>query len=303
MSAFLRTSAAVVLAGLLLVVAWIVWPARTDVSLPPGVSSASSGMIERGAYMVRVAGCVACHTDRVRGGERFAGGRPLETPFGTFHSPNITPDVETGIGKWSDEDFVRAVMLGEGVNGEHLYPVFPYTSYARMRVEDVLAIKAYLFSLEPVRATTPANDVGFPFEWRSLLKAWKLLYLDTSSLSETVVARSAAWVRGRYLVEGPGHCGECHTPRGFLGATHVGRKLEGERHGPDGWSVPALVGPRATEFAQWSQAELETYLETGDTPDFDAAQGPMKEVIQEGTRFLTPEDRRAMAIFLKSLNE
>jgi mono/diheme cytochrome c family protein len=303
MPVWVRSAAAAALMGCLAVAAWILWPVRTDVVLPPGVSSTSAEMAARGAYMVRAAGCVACHTDSAGGGKPFAGGRPIETPFGTFHSPNITPDVETGIGRWSDEDFVRAVMLGEGVDGEHLYPVFPYTSYAKMGVEDVVAIKAYLFTLEPVRATALPNDVEFPFGWRSLLKVWKLLYLDTAPLSETVASRSASWVRGRYLVAGPGHCGECHTPRGLLGARDAQRELQGQPHGPEGWAVPALAGPRAAEFAQWSQDEIETYLETGDTPDFDAVQGPMKEVIQEGTRFLTREDRRAMAIYLKALSE
>lgn len=294
---------AVALAGGLVVVAWLSWPARSIVHLPLGVSSERAGMVERGAYMARAAGCVSCHTDVTGGGKPYAGGRALATPFGTFHAPNITPDEETGIGRWSDADFVRAVMFGEGVEGDHLYPVFPYTSYSRMTLEDVLSIKAYLFSLEPVRNVAPADDIAFPFSWRPLLRAWKALYLPPSRPAEISLGRNAVWLRGRYLVEGPGHCGECHSPRGMLGAVDPSRALEGNRAGPEGWSVPALDGVRAKDFAQWSVAEIATYLEKGEKPDFDAAQGPMKEVIMENTRFLTEEDRRAMAIYLKSLSE
>jgi mono/diheme cytochrome c family protein len=285
------------------VLVWLLQPARTPVHLPVGLSSASPGMVERGAYMVRAAGCVACHTDVTRGGKPYAGGRALETPFGTFHAPNITPDAETGIGNWSDADFVRAVMFGEGVNGAHLYPVFPYTSYSRMTLEDVLSIKAYLFSLEPVRSEARANDIAFPFSWRALMRVWKVLHVEAQRPAEIALGRDASWVRGRYLVEGPGHCGECHTPRGLLGAPDRRQSLHGNREGPEGWYVPALDGARAAGFAQWSVEEIDAYLETGEKPDFDSAQGPMKEVIMESTRFLTAEDRRAMAVFLKSLGE
>lgn len=285
------------------VIVWLAWPARTPVHLPIGVSSSSPGMVARGAYVVRAAGCVACHTDVARGGKPYAGGRPLETPFGTFHAPNITPDVQTGIGSWSDADFVRAVMFGEGVNGEHLYPVFPYTSYSRMTLEDVLAIKAYLFSLEPIRAEAKPNDISLLYAWRPALAVWKWLFMEGAQSPDIALGRDAAWLRGRYLVEGPGHCGECHSPRGWLGAMDRSRALHGNREGPDGWAVPALDGPRAKGFVQWSVDDVVTYLETGEKPDFDSAQGPMKEVIMENTRFLTVEDRRAMAIFLKSLAE
>lgn len=294
---------AVVLAGGLPTAAWLSWPARSTVHLPLGVSSERAGMVERGAYMARAAGCVACHTDVAGGGKPYAGGRALATPFGTFHAPNITPDAQTGIGRWSDADFLRAVMFGEGVDGRHLYPVFPYASYARMTLEDVLSIKAYLFSLEPVRNVAPPDDISFPFSWRPLLRAWKVLYLEPPRPAGITLGRNAMWLRGRYLVEGPGHCGECHSPRGMLGAVDASRALEGNRQGPEGWSVPALDGARAEEFAQWSITEISTYLETGEKPDFDSAQGPMKEVIMENTRFLTEEDRRAMAIYLKSLGE
>lgn len=303
MKLFLRRATLATGLVALLVVVWLVLPASSPVELPAGLSSDSPGMAERGAMMVRVAGCVSCHTDSANGGAPLAGGRALTTPFGTFHSPNITPDSETGIGGWSDAQFVRAVVHGEGAHGEQLYPTFPYASYAKMRLEDVLAIKAYLASLPPVRREVPPNAIAFPYSWRPLVKAWKQLFLDRAGAPATDPSQSVDWNRGRYLVEGPGHCGECHTPRGMLGATDPQRPLHGNRAGPEGWAVPALAGPRAKTFASWSVEDIDHYLKSGEKPDFDSAQGPMQEVIRDSTRFLTDADRRAMAVYLKSLSE
>jgi mono/diheme cytochrome c family protein len=282
-------------------VAWLFLPARSAVNIPDGVSSASPGMAERGAYLVRAAGCVSCHWDRRRGGEPYAGGRALVTPFGTFFGPNITPDERVGIGGWSDEEFVRALTQGEGRHGEQLYPVFPYTSYARMTVEDALAIKAYLMSLTPTRTGRGAHAVSFPYSWRSLLKGWKLVNFAGAEPLDYDPRRSATWNRGRYLVEALGHCGECHTPRGSFGAVNDDNYLQGNAKGPDGWRVPALVGPNS-ELAAWSVEEIEEYLNSGARPDFDSAQGPMAEVIEDSTRHLTDDDQNAMALYLKSLN-
>lgn len=274
---------------------WLSWPSYTVVEIPEGVSSADPGMAESGAYAVKAAGCISCHWDRKGSGIAFAGGRALTTPFGVFYSPNLTPDVETGIGGWSDEDFVRAVTLGEGIHGEQLYPVFPYTSYSAMRVKDVLAIKAYLFTLKPVKAPRPDNKISFPFSWRALMKGWKLLFVDSPP--------TAAWPRGEYLVRALGHCGQCHTPRNVFGALDGGAHLQGNRSGPDGWRVPALVGATKSNFADWSVEEIAEYLKSGVKPDFDSAQGPMAEVIEDNTKHLTSEDRRAIALYLKSLNQ
>ena len=280
------------------ILVWLLVPARAVVTIPQGVSSANAGMAERGAYLVRAGGCVSCHTDKKSGGEPFAGGVALRTPFGTFHSPNITPDKATGIGDWSDEDFVRALTQGQGVHGEELYPVFPYTSFSAMTVEDAVAIKAYLFSLAPVEATRGADDVSFPFSWRALLKGWKLLFFAGAAPLENEASRDATWNRGRYLTA-IGHCGECHTPRNFLGALSATQALQGNPSGPDGWKVPALVGPKA---AHWTVDEIATYLKSGAKPDFDQAQGPMAEVIDDATKHLSDEDRRAVALYLKSLD-
>ena len=280
---------------------WLLVPSRAMVEIPVGVSSANAGLAERGAYLVRASGCVSCHWDKKRGGQPFAGGLALKTPFGTFHSPNITPDKATGIGAWSDEDFVRALTEGQGVHGEELYPVFPYTSFAAMTVADALAIKAYLFTLSPVNAPRRDDDVAFPFSWRPLMKGWKLLFFGGAKPLADDPSRDATWNRGRYLVA-VGHCGECHTPRGFLGAQIAERNLQGNPQGPEGWKVPALAGGNAKEFASWSVDEIAQHLKTGTKPDFDNTQGPMDEVIQDATKHLTDGDRRAIALYLKSLD-
>lgn len=284
-----------------IVIAWLFMPSHSTVVIPQGMSSANAGMIERGEYLVRAAGCVSCHWNKKGGGQPFAGGRALATPFGTFYSPNLTPDKDHGIGGWTDEDFVRALAHGEGHGGEDLYPVFPYTSYARVKAEDALAMKAYLAALTPVPAETPGHDISFPFSWRALMKGWKLLFLTRAEPLADDPAQDATWNRGRYLVEALGHCGECHTPRGTFGQADATRQLLGNPTGPDGWRVPALVGPKS-KLAQWSVEELTEYLKSGAKPDFDSAQGPMAEVIEDSTKHLTDEDLRAIALYLKSLD-
>ena len=292
--------AALVVGAAILV--WLMLPSRTAVKIPAGVSSANAGMAERGAYLVRAAGCVSCHWDRKNGGQPFAGGLAIRSPFGTFYSPNITPDAETGIARWSDEDFVRAVTQGEGVHGEELYPALPYTSYSRMKVEDALAIKAHLMTLAPVAAPQKPNDVPFPFSWRALIKGWKLLFFDGAAPLADDAAHDATWNRGRYLVIALGHCAECHTPRNMFGAQIADQQFQGNPKGPGGGKVPALVGVGAKDFDSWSVEEIAEYLKSGAKPDFDSAQGPMAEVIEDGTKHLTDQDRRAIALYLKALN-
>lgn len=297
----LRWIAVVALAAGAVALVWLLLPSRSTVAIPEGMSSANAGMVERGAYLVRAGSCVSCHWDKKGGGQPFAGGRALATPFGTFYSPNLTPDKERGIGDWTDEDFVRALTHGEGRNGEDLYPVFPYTSYARMRIEDALAIKAHLATLEPAPIERRDNEITFPFSWRALMKGWKLLFLARAEPLADDPSRDATWNRGRYMVEALGHCGECHTPRGVLGQADATRHLLGNPTGPEGWAVPALVGPKS-ELAQWSVEELAEYLKSGARPDFDSAQGPMAEVIEDSTKHLTDEDLRAISLYLKSLD-
>ena len=285
------------------VTVWIALPAHTAVHMPAGVSSTDAGMAERGAYLVRAGGCISCHWDRKGGGKPFAGGLAFPSPYGTFYSPNITPDNETGIGGWSDEEFVRALTEGEGVHGEQLYPVLPYTSYFAMKPEDALAIKAYLASLEPVSAARRANDLSFPFSWRAVMKVWKLLFFDGARPLAEDPARDATWNRGRYLVVALGHCAECHTPRNAFGAQIADKQLQGNAKGPGGGKVPALVGAGARDFASWSVEEIAAYLKSGAKPDFDSAQGPMAEVIEDNTKHLSDQDRNAIALYLKSLKD
>jgi len=294
-----RWAAANLLVAAGLVLVWLVLPSCTTVRIPEGVSSTNAGMADRGAYLVRAAGCVSCHWDK-KSGKPFAGGRALTTPFGTFYAPNITPDEKTGVGNWSDEDFVRALTEGEDPHGQHLYPVFPYTSYSRMTAEDALAIKAHLAAFEPAPAQIREHDLSFPFSWRALMKGWKLLFFSGAEPLENDPAQDPAWNRGRYLVEALGHCGECHTARGTFGQADSAQHLQGNPTGPDGWRVPALVGPKS-KLAQWSVEELAEYLKSGAKPDFDSAQGPMAEVIEDSTKHLTDEDLRAIALYLKSL--
>jgi mono/diheme cytochrome c family protein len=293
--------AAVVLAAAIFV--WMALPARTQIAIPAGLSSQSAGMAERGAYVIRAGGCISCHTDKKHGGALLAGGRELETPFGVFVTPNLTPDRDTGIGAWTDEDFVRALLAGEGTHGEQLYPVFPYTSYSCMSIADALAIKAYLFSLPPVKREIASHRLNFPFSWRGLMSGWKLLFFSGPSELKDDPSRDATWNRGRYLVTALGHCAECHSPRNVFGAIDHAADLKGNRNGPEGWAVPALVGPSKSNFAQWSVEEIAEYLKSGGKPDFDSAQGPMAEVIADDTRHLTDEDRLAVARYLKSLNQ
>lgn len=292
---------AVLVAGAAILV-WLLLPSRTPVQIPPGLSSTNAGMAERGAYLTVAAGCISCHWDKKNAGQPFAGGLAFKTPFGVFYSPNITPDRDTGIGHWSDEDFVRALTQGEGVHGEELYPALPYTSYSAMRVEDALAIKTYLMTLQPIAAPHRQNEVSFPFSWRALMKAWKLLFFAGANPLTDDPTRDATWNRGRYLVVALGHCAECHTPRNFLGAQIETQALQGNPHGPNGWKVPALVGPKAKDFDSWSVEEIAGYLKSGVKPDFDSAQGPMAEVIEDNTKHLSDEDRRAIATYLKSLH-
>jgi len=177
---------------------------------------AQSDLVQRGAYVVRAAGCVSCHTDKKGNGEEFAGGRALKTPFGIFYSPNITADKKTGIGNWSDEDFVRALKKGVRPDGARYFPVFPYTSYTLMSKQDALAIKAYLFSLTPVVKKNRDHDVSAPFSWRWPMRFWQLMYFTEGGFVADP-KKDAEWNRGAYLATAMTHCAECHTPRNFAG--------------------------------------------------------------------------------------
>ena len=259
---------------------------------------AQSGDAERGAYMLAAAGCVACHTVP-KDGAFLAGGRELKTDFGSFFTPNITPDPETGIGNWSDEDFIRAMKKGVSPDGGRYYPTFPYTSYTRMTRQDMLDLKAYLDAVPPVRNAVPDHDLAFPFGIRASMMGWQLLFFDDTPF-EADPTQSDAWNRGAYLVNGPGHCGECHTPRNLLGVVDSGRPLAGNANGPEGDAVPNIT-PHSSGIGGWSEDDIVSMLEVGLLPDGDFAGGAMTDVIEESTSKLSEDDRKAIASYLLSL--
>ena len=255
-------------------------------------------MVEKGAYLVRAGGCIACHTAK-EGGTRFAGGLGLETPFGTFYSPNITPHPEHGIGAWSDEDFVRAMHDGVAPDGGRYFPVFPYGSYTKMTREDALAIKAYLFSLEPVAEPNREHDVGFPFSWRFMQRGWRMLFFDAGRF-EPDPAQSDEWNRGAYLVDALTHCGECHTPRNMFGGMKDSMYLAGTTDGPEGQLVPNIT-PHATGISDWGKGDLVELMKSGMKPDFDNVQGSMEEAISDGLKHLTDADLQAIETYIYSV--
>lgn len=263
-------------------------------------AAGSESLVERGRYLTAAGGCVSCHTADRDGASPFAGGRALATPFGTFYAPNITPDRETGIGAWSDDEFVAALREGVSPAGQDYYPAFPYTAYTGVSHEDALAIKAYLFSLPPVRQPNRPHELAWYLRSRLAATAWKWLNFKSGRYLPDP-ARSPEWNRGAYLVRHLGHCGECHTPRGSLGALAQDRELAGNPDGPEDRSTPNLTPDEADGIGDWSASDIETFLEIGMLPDGDFAGAGMGEVIDENTSQLTADDRRAIATYLRSL--
>jgi len=249
--------------------------------------------VERGLYLATVGDCAACHT--VPGEKPYAGGRAIDTPFGTLLAPNLTPDRATGIGAWSDDDFVSAVQDGRGHGGQRLYPAMPYPYFTKMSRADVLALRAYLGALEPVHNAVRANQLPFPFDIRASMIGWNWLFF-TPGRFVPVIGKSDEWNRGAYLVEGPGHCGACHTEKNFLGGDETSRALQGGAI--QGWYSPNLTGDPRRGLGGWSVDEVVEYLKTGHNRT-GAATGPMSEVIADSTSHLTDEDLKAIAVYLK----
>lgn len=254
------------------------------------------GDAQRGAYLAQAGGCAGCHTEEREGAAPYAGGRPLRTPFGIFYGPNITPDPDTGIGRWKEADFVEAMRHGRRPDGANYFPAFPYTSFTRTTERDLQDLWAYLRTLAPVRRVNQAHDLRFPFGWRFAVNVWKRLYFDAGEFVPSTNA-SQNVNRGAYLVQALSHCGECHTPRNLIGGPVRGRTLAGGK-GPDGKRVPNLT---PTRLKSWSDAELEEFLVSGVMPDGDAANKTMDEVIRNTTSRLTTADRQAIIAYLRSL--
>ena len=258
-------------------------------------------MLRQGEYLFRAAGCAGCHTDEKNKGAPLAGGRALHTPFGTFYTSNITPDPDTGIGRWSEADFVRALRDGISPQGEHYYPAFPYTSYTQLTDTDLRAIWTYLRSLKPVHQANKPHELPWYLRWRATLWIWKMMFFKPGSYDEPQADQAPAWNRGAYLVKAVTHCGECHTPRNPLGGFRPSQYLAGNPDGVDDAKAPNITPDRKTGIGKWTKSDLVYYLETGATPDGDYAGDAMAEVIDNSTSHLPNEDRRAIAVYLKSL--
>ncbi len=265
-------------------------------------SAAAQGDATKGEYLFRAAGCYACHTRPVSGARPLAGGRALETPFGTFYSPNITPDPTHGVGNWRLSDFARALRLGEAPDGSHYFPSFPFPSYSGMQDQDLADLWAYLQGVDPVPEPNLEHELDFPFGFRFLAGVWKWLFFESGAFQPDS-AKDALWNRGAYLARHLGHCGECHTPRNALGALQDDRHFAGTLEGPDGKKVPNITPHAGDGIGEWSESDITFFLQLGVMPDGDVAGGAMEDVIREGTGHLTEEDRKAIAAYLKSLPE
>ncbi len=255
--------------------------------------------LKNGEVMFNAGGCASCHaTPGLDDKTRLGGGLALKTAFGTFHAPNISSDPVQGIGAWSEQEFANAMLRGVGRSGEHLYPSFPYTSYQRMKLGDVRDLFAFMRTLPADSKPSKAHDLPFPFGVRRGIGLWKLANLDGKTF-QADPAHDAVWNRGAYLVEGPGHCAECHSKRNELGGIIAASRFAG---GPDpegkGW-VPNIT-PHADGLAEWPQKDIAYLLESGFTPEYDSVGGTMADVVAN-TAKLSAEDRAAMATYLKSL--
>jgi mono/diheme cytochrome c family protein len=251
--------------------------------------------LERGRYLVDAGDCAACHS--AEGGRPFAGGRAIPTPFGTIYSTNITPDKETGIGNWTGEEFYKAMHEGIGPGGKRYYPAFPYPWYTALSADDVRAIKAYLDVIPAVRQKDQPPDLPWPLSIRKSMAIWNALYFREATYRNDP-AKSAAWNRGAYLVEGLGHCGACHTPKNVLGAPKHDEHLAGGFG--EHWYAMSLTGDVRDGIGAWSRNEIIEYLKTGSI-DKAAAAGPMAEVVQNSTQHLSQGDLEAIAVYLKDM--
>jgi len=266
----------------------------------PAGAQQAAGAPSQGAVLFGAGGCATCHTDTKNKGAPLAGGRALKTPFGTFYTPNISPDRTHGIGRWSDADFARAMRRGVAPDGSHYFPAFPYTSFTRMTDADLKALKDYIFAQPAVATPNRPHDIAFPFNLRFLQFFWKLLFFEPGPFVPDP-ARPAAWNRGAYLATAVVHCAECHTPRNMLGGLDQDRLMAGVKNGPEGETAPNVTPHPSAGIGKWSRRQIATYLETGEDIQGDYAGSLMADVIDKGTSLLSNEDRLAIADYLKSL--
>lgn len=257
--------------------------------------SGLSGDVNRGAYVARLSGCIACHTDPKTGGAVLAGGAEIDTEFGSFYAPNITPHPEDGIGAWTLADFSRALTAGVGPDGRHFFPAFPYGFYTHLNDQDVVDLWAAVQSVPAVAGGPPEHGLRFPFGWHRGVGVWKQIYFEPGPLLP-VEDQSASWNRGRYLAEAAAHCGACHTPRTLLGGRDQSRKFEGGI-GPGKEKIPAIT-PDALEREGWTADDLRYTFRTGLMPSGDSLGGSMAEVIRDGTRYWSDQDIAALVEYL-----
>ncbi|SEC24064.1 Cytochrome c, mono-and diheme variants [Rhizobiales bacterium GAS188] len=253
--------------------------------------------LANGKSMFEAGGCASCHaTPGQADRTQLGGGLALHSPFGTFYVPNISPELQDGIGSWTEAQFVTALNKGTSPDGRHYYPALPYTSYQEIKIDDLRDLFAYIKTLPPIQGKVRGHDLPFPFTIRRGIGLWKLLFLDGKSF-EPDPSKGAAWNRGAYLVNGPGHCAECHSPRNILGAVIASQRFAGGPN-PDGRGFV----PNITQLAlkDWSEQDIADLLETGQTPDGDFVGSSMNEEVRS-TRQLSPDDRAAIATYIKSL--
>ena len=277
-------------------VAWAMRHPEIAAIARPDPAAFDTELVERGEILAGFGNCAVCHTRP--GGQPYAGGLPLPTPFGVIHTTNITPDPETGIGTWSEEAFIRAMDSGVDRGGRHLYPAFPYDYYTKVTDEDLRAIYAYLMTREPVSADAPDNGLSFPFNIRPLLAGWKLLFLDTD-VFQPDPSQDEEWNRGAYLVEGLGHCGACHSPRNRFGAAAKDGEAAYDGGTAEGWYVPPLDNSTPAPIP-WTQNALVNYLIDGWDAEHGIAAGPMRPVVDDLYE-QSEDDVFAIAAYLMSL--
>lgn len=284
--------------GTVILGAAVGWVLTAPRQIAPEVLAGIVPDLDRGAYVYTAGGCASCHAGEDGNGDTLSGGMAFETAFGTFFAPNISSDPTHGIGEWNETDLANAMLHGTSPDGEHYYPAFPYTSFAKMDPADVISLHAYMMTLPASQTPNKAHDVGFPFNIRRTLGGWKLLY--GSSAGDWVVTdpnMTPEDLKGRYLVEALAHCGECHTPRTALGGMDTSKWLAGAQNPSGKGMIPNITPGTLT----WSLEDIAYYLESGFTPEFDSAGGHMAHVIDNFAK-LGAEDRQAVAQYLKRVS-
>ena len=251
--------------------------------------------VAHGKALVEAADCASCHTSNPA--KPFAGGKRIDTPFGAIYTPNLTPDRETGIGAWTDADFARALRYGVAPDGSRYYPAFPYPYFTKFTRDDILSIRAYLATLTPFQNRAPPPQLRFPMNFRMVMRLWNFVFFKPGIL-EPDQQKGADWNRGRYLVEGAGHCGLCHTPKNMFGANRRGRAFAGGK--VEGWFAPRLDGAARSGLKSWSVEDIVEYLQSGRNPK-SQADGLMADVVVNSTSKMSDDDVRAIAVYLKSL--